>query len=95
MVNAFVFSLDIPVMIKILYEMIKMLHVKMSNAVYLYWFHNDILTENNSLNGHFNEPWINWYSGSSCLRRSSLFIVVPTLISWSKTKISTDYNDKI
>ena len=59
MVNAFVFSLDIPAMINILYEMIKILHVKMLNAIYLYWFHNDTLAENNSLNGHSNEPWIN------------------------------------
>ena len=28
-------------------------------------------------------------------KRSLLFVVVPTLISWSKTKIFTDYNDKI
>ena len=59
MVNAFVFSFDIPVMINILYEMIKILRAKMLNAIYLYWFHNDALAENNSLNGHFNEPWIN------------------------------------
>ena len=59
MVNSFVFSLDIPVMINILYEMIKILHEKMLNAIYLYWFHNDTLAENNSLNGHSNEPWIN------------------------------------
>ena len=59
MVNSFVFSLDIPVMINILYEMIKILHEKMLNAIYLYWFHNDTLAENNSLNGHSNQPWIN------------------------------------
>ena len=57
MVNAFVFSLDIPVLINILYEMIKILHEKILNAIYLYWFHNDTLAENNSLNGHSNEPW--------------------------------------
>ena len=28
-------------------------------------------------------------------KRSLLFVVVPTLISWSKTKNFTDYNDKI
>ena len=46
-------------MINILYEMIKMLHEKMFNTIYLYWLHNDTLAENNSLNGHSNEPWIN------------------------------------
>ena len=46
-------------MINILYEMIKIPHKKMLNAIYVYWFHNDTLAENNSLNGHFNEPWIN------------------------------------
>ena len=56
--NAFVFSLDIPVAINILYKMIKILHEKMLNA-YIYWFHNDTLAENNSLNDHSNEPWIN------------------------------------
>ena len=56
MVNSFVFSLDIPVMIHISYETIKVLREKMLNAIYLYWFHNDTLAENNSLNGHSNEP---------------------------------------
>ena len=56
MVNSFIFSLDIPVMINILYEMIKILHERMLNAIYLHRFHNDTLAENNSLNGHCNEP---------------------------------------
>ena len=56
MVNSFVVSLDIPVMINILYEMIKILCEKMLDAIYLYWFHNDTLAENNSLIGHSNEP---------------------------------------
>ena len=59
MVNLFVVSLDIPVMVNILYEMIKILLEKMLNAIYLYWFHNDTTEENTSLNVHFNEPWIN------------------------------------
>ena len=46
-------------MINILYEMITILHEKMSNLIYLYWFHNDTLAENNSLNDHSNEPWVN------------------------------------
>ena len=45
-------------MINISYEMIKILHEKMLNAIYLYWFYNDTLEENNSLNGHSNEPWL-------------------------------------
>ena len=28
-------------MINMLYEMIKILHEKMLNAIYLYWFHNN------------------------------------------------------
>ena len=36
MVNSFVFSLDIPVMINILYEMIKIVPAEMLNAIYLY-----------------------------------------------------------
>ena len=31
----------------------------MLNPVYFYWFVNDTLAENNSLNGHSNEPWVN------------------------------------
>ena len=37
MVNYFVFSLNIPVTIKILYEMNKILHEKLLNAIYLAW----------------------------------------------------------
>ena len=55
MVISFLVSLEIPVMIDILYEMIKILHEKMSNGIYLYWFHKDTLEKNNSLNIHSNE----------------------------------------
>ena len=41
--NSFVFSLDIAVMINILYKMIKILRDKMLNAMYLYWFLNNTL----------------------------------------------------
>ena len=54
--NSFVFSLDIPVIINILYETIKIVNEKMLNAIYLYSFHNDTSEENNSLNGRSNEP---------------------------------------
>ena len=50
MVNSFIFSLDIPVTINNLYEMIKILHEKMLNGINLYWFHNDTLVDNNALN---------------------------------------------
>ena len=56
MVNSFVFSLDIPVRINNLYEMIKIVDEKMLNAIYLYSLHNNTSEENNSLNGHSNEP---------------------------------------
>ena len=59
MVNSFVFSLDIPVRINNLYEMIKIVDEKMLNAIYLYSLHNNTSEENNSLNGHSNEPWAN------------------------------------
>ena len=36
MVNSFLVSLEISVMVNILFEMIKILHEKMLNAVYLY-----------------------------------------------------------
>ena len=39
--------------------MIKILHEKMLNALYLYWYDNDTLAENSSLNGYSNETWIN------------------------------------
>ena len=55
MVNSLVFSLDITIMMNILYKIIKILHEKMLNAIYLYLFHNDTLVENNSENGHSNE----------------------------------------
>ena len=58
MVNLFVFSLDNPVMINILYKVIKTLQEKMLNAIFLYWFHNGTSEKNNSLNGHSNEPFI-------------------------------------
>ena len=61
MVNSLVFSLDISAMINISYKMIRFMHEKMLNAIYLYWFHNKTLAENNSLNVHSNEPWINGY----------------------------------
>ena len=58
MVNSLVLPSDIAVMVNILYEIIKPLHEKMLNAIYLYWFHNDTSVENNSLNGYSNELWI-------------------------------------
>ena len=39
--------------------MIKILHEKALNAIYLYWFRNDTPEKNNTLNDHSNEPWIN------------------------------------
>ena len=46
-------------MIKILYQMFKILHEKMLNAIYLNWFRKAASEKNNSLDGHSNEPWIN------------------------------------
>ena len=39
--NSFLVSLEISVIINILYEMIKAMHAKMLNVIYLYWFHSD------------------------------------------------------
>ena len=55
-------------MIYILYEMIKILHQKMLNAIYLYWFHNGTLAENNSLNDRSNQTWI----------KGLMFAIAPT-----------------
>ena len=59
MVNSFLVSLDIPKLIIILYEIIKILQEKMLKSIYLYWFHNDTSEKNNSLSGHSNKPSIN------------------------------------
>ena len=55
MVNSFLTSLEIPVMINILHKMVKVLPKKILNAIYLYWFYNDTSEKNNSLNGYSNE----------------------------------------
>ena len=47
---------NILIMINILYEIIKILHEIMLNAICLYWFHNDTSEENDTLNDHSNEP---------------------------------------
>ena len=59
MVNSFVVSLDITVIINILQSLIKIMHEKMLKAANLYWVHKDASERNNSLNGHSNEPRIN------------------------------------
>ena len=56
MVNSFVSSLDITVMIHILYEIVKILQEKMLNAICMYRFHSDTSEKNNSLNAHSNKP---------------------------------------
>ena len=66
--NAFVSSWDIPVMITILREIIKILHEKMLNVIYLYWFHTDTSEKNKSLTDHSNEPL-------SYLLSSKIFLV--------------------
>ena len=60
-VNLFVVSLDIRVMINILHEMIKILHERMLKTIYLNWFPSNISKKNNSLDGYSNKPWINGY----------------------------------
>ena len=59
MVNSFVASLDITVMINVLQEIIKILHEKMLKSKNLYWFHSCASEGNNTLNGHSNENWVN------------------------------------
>ena len=56
MINSFVVSLDIPVMIKMLYEIIEILHEKILNAVYLYSLRKDTSEKNNSQNDLSAEP---------------------------------------
>ena len=59
MVNSFLVSLDITVMINILSEITKVLHEKILKTINLYLIHKDKSEKNNSLNGHSNEPRIN------------------------------------
>ena len=63
------FLLQNPAIINILYEMIKILHEEMLNAIYLYWFLNDTLAVSNSLNDHPNKPL-----GLSHLLSSKIFL---------------------
>ena len=56
MVDSFVGSLDITVMINILLWIIKIMHKQMLKTINLYWFHNDASERNNSLNGHSKKP---------------------------------------
>ena len=58
-VNSFAALLYITVMINISQEINKVVHEKMLRVINLYWFHNDTLETNNSLNGHSNEHGIN------------------------------------
>ena len=49
--------------------MIKNLHIKILNAIYLHWFHNDTLEKNK------NKPWMKWivYRHISCQTKYSCF----------------------
>ena len=55
MVNSILVSSDIPVLINILFEIIKMLrenvkmHQKILNTIYLHWFQSNASEENNSV----------------------------------------------
>ena len=55
MVNSFIVSLGMTLMINVFLENIKSLHEKMLKARNLYWLHNDA-SEKKSLNGHFDKP---------------------------------------
>ena len=59
MVNSFVISLDVTIMINTLQEIIKTLLEKMLKAINLYLFHKDASKKNNSINGHSNELRMN------------------------------------
>ena len=50
----------------------------MLKTINMYWFHNDALERNNSLNGHSNEPQIKWIEvrHASCQIKSSWFMPV-------------------
>ena len=83
-------------MINILYEMIKILHEKMWNTIYLYWFHNNTLAVNNSPNGHSNKLWIN--KGSPylmCQVKSPWWSLQPKLAMQLEVEISNDGNCKL
>ena len=78
-VTSFVVLLDLPVMINILYEMIKILNKKMLNAISLYWLLNVRSEENNIINGYSNEPWIN-ARGFSYLMSCKFFFFISHVI---------------
>ena len=59
MVNLFVVTLDITVVINISQEIIKALDEKMLKALSLYVFHKYTSKKHNSLNDHFNLPQMN------------------------------------
>ena len=59
MVNSFVVSLDIAIMVNILQEINNILHEKVLKAINLYWFHNNASEKNKSLNGHSSKPGSN------------------------------------
>ena len=59
LIGKILWRFDIPEMINTLWKIMTTVHEEMLNAPYLYWLHNDKWMENNSLNGHSNEPWIN------------------------------------
>ena len=65
-VNSFCFSLDIPVLISILQEKIKILLQKMLKGTHLYWLCNDASEKNNSLTDRFKKPRINWWLVPCC-----------------------------
>ena len=100
-INSFIFSLDIPLMINILYEMIKILHDNMLSAIYLYRFHNDVSEENNSLNATWSfqrtlNKWtvvrhISCQIKSSCISR--LFSIASLLDGGRKKAFFKNFMD--
>ena len=83
-------SFDFFVMINILYEMIKVLHEKILYTICLYWFHNDTLAENNSLNSLSYKPrfqirHISCQVKSSCFNKTKLKVHLRVSVNfWPK-----------
>ena len=88
MVNLFVVSLDINVMINILQEIINIFHDKMLKAISLYWFHSEVHSNEPRINKQrFVKPSNTWQIKSPWM---NLLFLAPSLVLWVFKLISKD-----
>ena len=92
MVNSFVVSLYVTVMINILQKILEILHEKMLKAIDFYRFHNSALEKSNSLNGHSKRTLNKWIEVCyiSCQVKSSwLLLLIPSTMTFFFIGISS------